>query len=170
MRQVSAEDILALECPQTLVTVNVYKPDGSATATTVGWAMIASGSPFYYAVALGKKRYALECLLARKEYVVSFPGDGQEKAVLFCGTHSGRKTDKEKESGFRFVRGAEVNAPLIEGAAANLECRLIHAYDAGDHTIIVGEVVTGHVEDTVLRLFNFGNTGFSPAKPLKVRT
>jgi flavin reductase (DIM6/NTAB) family NADH-FMN oxidoreductase RutF len=30
--------------------------------------------------------------------------------------------------------------PLLNGALANLECRLVHSYDGGDHTVYVGEV------------------------------
>lgn len=33
-----------------------------------------------------------------------------------------------------------VHGPLVEGALAWLECRTSSAYDAGDHTIFVGEV------------------------------
>jgi flavin reductase (DIM6/NTAB) family NADH-FMN oxidoreductase RutF len=31
-------------------------------------------------------------------------------------------------------------APLLEGALAHIECRVVHAYPGGDHTILVGEV------------------------------
>jgi len=33
--------------------------------------------------------------------------------------------------------------PLLDGAAAHIVCRLRETYDAGDHTIVVGEVVDG---------------------------
>jgi DNA-binding IclR family transcriptional regulator len=32
------------------------------------------------------------------------------------------------------------NLPLIEGCAAHLECRRVHAYPGGDHVVFIGEV------------------------------
>jgi flavin reductase (DIM6/NTAB) family NADH-FMN oxidoreductase RutF len=39
------------------------------------------------------------------------------------------------------VRDGETGAPLLASALAWLECRLWALYDAGDHSIFVGEVV-----------------------------
>lgn len=38
--------------------------------------------------------------------------------------------------------GRHTGAPLLDGALAWLECRLAHAYQGGDHTIFVGEVLS----------------------------
>jgi flavin reductase (DIM6/NTAB) family NADH-FMN oxidoreductase RutF len=35
--------------------------------------------------------------------------------------------------------------PLLESAIAQLECRVIHDYPAGDHQIVVGKVIQGKV-------------------------
>jgi flavin reductase (DIM6/NTAB) family NADH-FMN oxidoreductase RutF len=169
MHEVSIVEALAADFPQALVLVSVYTPEGRANAMVAGWTMIASGSPFCYAVALAKSRYTLECLKARKAFVAAFPTAGQEKSLEFCGSESGRKVDKEKESGFRFLRASCVDAPLIEGAAANLECKLLHCYDSGDHEIAVGEILAAHAEDLGLRLFNFGPAGYALAAPLRGR-
>ncbi len=42
------------------------------------------------------------------------------------------------------VREGEAG-PLVEGALAWLECRVWAEYDAGDHTIFVGEVLEGEL-------------------------
>ena len=38
-------------------------------------------------------------------------------------------------------------APLLEDALAYIECRVVHVYPGGDHTIIVGEVESTSVAD-----------------------
>ncbi|HLM01218.1 MAG TPA: flavin reductase family protein [Pyrinomonadaceae bacterium] len=37
--------------------------------------------------------------------------------------------------------------PVLEDALVNLECRLVNAYEGGDHTIYIGEIVVSTVND-----------------------
>ncbi|WP_307132206.1 flavin reductase family protein [Streptomyces aurantiacus] len=41
-----------------------------------------------------------------------------------------------------YVRGAVSGAPLLEGALATLECRTEQRVTAGDHTLVIGRVLT----------------------------
>jgi len=166
MREVSVQGVVTRDCPQPIVLVSAYTPEGKATAMPTGWAMRCSASPFLYAVALHGRRYTLDCLRRRQAFGIAFPSEEQEEAVAFCGEHSGRVVDKEERSGFTLRPGAKVQAPLIAGAVADLECRLIACHAAGDHFIVVGEIVAGHVEDRRRRLFNFGPKGYAAAGPL----
>lgn len=45
----------------------------------------------------------------------------------------------DKFAQVRWRRGS-LDLPLLEGTLGHLECRIVHAYDGGDHTIYVGEV------------------------------
>jgi flavin reductase (DIM6/NTAB) family NADH-FMN oxidoreductase RutF len=47
--------------------------------------------------------------------------------------------DVDRFGGFLFERGIE-DVPILVGAHAHLECRVHARHEAGDHTIIVGEV------------------------------
>lgn len=38
-------------------------------------------------------------------------------------------------------------APVLEGALANLECRIVQFYDGGDHTILIGRVESARITD-----------------------
>ena len=51
------------------------------------------------------------------------------------------------------VRASRAGAPLLEGALGWLECRAWAAYDAGDHTLFVGEVLAvelGHTKPSLV--------------------
>ncbi len=163
MREVSASEALTRKYPEQVVMVNAYTPEGRANTMAVGWSMVATSSPARYAVAISKKRYTMECIDAHDAFVVSFPSADQEEAMMLCGTESGRDLDKEHDAGFQFERATMVDAPLIVGAVANLECKLVQRYDPGDHYILVGEVVAGHVCEGD-RLTNFGNGNFGAAR------
>lgn len=39
------------------------------------------------------------------------------------------------------------DVPFLKDALANLECRLVYSYEAGDHTIFVGEVKKSYIAD-----------------------
>ena len=55
-----------------------------------------------------------------------------------------RDADRFKGIGYR---EGKTGAPLIEGALAFIECRVVHSYAGGDHTIFVGEVEASEVSD-----------------------
>ncbi|MFY9556183.1 MAG: flavin reductase family protein [Blastocatellia bacterium] len=54
--------------------------------------------------------------------------------------------DEERFDGAGYKQGVS-GAPLLDGALAHIECRVVHAYPGGDHTIIVGEVESTSVGD-----------------------
>lgn len=58
-------------------------------------------------------------------------------------------------------RAAVTGAPIIDGAAAYLDCRLAATHDAGDHLIFVGEVVAlGQDPDARPLVFHGGRYRF----------
>ena len=51
----------------------------------------------------------------------------------------------DKFQGWRSAR-ARPGFPLLDGTLATLECRLVEAHEAGDHTIFIGRVESATVE------------------------
>ncbi|PYT02336.1 MAG: flavin reductase [Acidobacteria bacterium] len=54
--------------------------------------------------------------------------------------------DLDRFNGAGYREGVS-GAPLLEGALAYIECRVVHVYPGGDHTIVVGEVESTSVAD-----------------------
>lgn len=71
--------------------------------------------------------------------------DQQELAECFA-----RPTTASKLTGFCGAawHEAETGSPILEGALAYFDCRLLERHDGGDHTIFIGEIVAaGYRED-----------------------
>ena len=88
-----------------------------------------------------------EAVLRSGRWAVSILNeDGQDAATWFA--LRGRPLDGQLEK-VTSRRGEYTGAGLLDDANAWLECRTWRTYDGGDHTIVVGEVVTAEVDDAV---------------------
>jgi flavin reductase (DIM6/NTAB) family NADH-FMN oxidoreductase RutF len=66
-----------------------------------------------------------------------------EQAAL-SSRFASKKDEDLRFEGIRWRRGA-TGAPILEGAIAALDCRVVAAHDAGDHVIYVGRVESAEV-------------------------
>ncbi|NEB03807.1 flavin reductase family protein [Streptomyces sp. SID13726] len=57
----------------------------------------------------------------------------------------GRISDRLLFEDIPYVRGAATGAALVGGALATLECRTEQSVPAGDHTLVIGRVLTASV-------------------------
>lgn len=74
---------------------------------------------------------------------------------------------RDQFAGVPTVPGALTGAPVLEGALAALECRTVSTTDAGDHTVVLGEVLTVSLPDPdapPLLYFEGGYRTVSPAR------
>jgi len=130
--------------PVVLVTTSWQ---GKANIITIAWQTPVSHTPMLVAISVGKTRYSHELLEKSKEFVINIPAVDLLKETAFCGSVSGRKVDKFKESGLTPIKADKVNAPLIKECIGHLECKLVEIVPCGDHTILVGEVVTAWADE-----------------------
>ncbi|MGC4939009.1 flavin reductase family protein [Kribbella sp. DT2] len=81
-----------------------------------------------------------EAVLAGGEWAVSVLPAG-EQAIAERFAKSGRDLYSQFD-GVETVPGPKTGCPLVAGAPAWLECRTWATYAGGDHTIVVGEVLS----------------------------
>ncbi|VVC01179.1 Flavin reductase like domain protein [uncultured archaeon] len=113
--------------------------------TAVEWIMPVGEKPPILAFSLHNASLTLDLLCTSMEFVVAVPGEKLKDAVLLCGSTSGKFIDKFAEASLTQVKAKKVSAPLILEAAANIECKLLTYTNAGDHTLVTGEVVEVHM-------------------------
>ncbi len=156
MREVSAGEAFKRKYPEQIALAVSVDAEGRPDIITLGWAMPTSGAPPMVAISVGHTRYSHELISASKEYVLALPGPELAEASLFCGTKSGRDTDKVAECDLATYPAKIVKPPLLGGCVSNFEVKVTGEFLTGDHTIFAGEVVAAHVEDeTPERVYNF---------------
>lgn len=68
------------------------------------------------------------------QFAVNILSEGQEAVSRRFASK-----DPDRFNGVGYTEGAN-GAPLLDGALAHIECRVVNAYPGGDHTIFAGEV------------------------------
>jgi flavin reductase (DIM6/NTAB) family NADH-FMN oxidoreductase RutF len=66
-----------------------------------------------------------------KEFVVHYPSAQQGAIAWFCGTRSGRDTDKIKEANLSLINSVAVQVPTIEGVTVAFECGVVGQFEIG---------------------------------------
>ncbi|HWP44662.1 MAG TPA: flavin reductase family protein [Blastocatellia bacterium] len=91
-------------------------------------------------ICIGQKASIHDHLKEGRHFAVNVLAEDQEH----LSRQFAAKDDRFKNT--RYTEGI-TGSPLLEGALAHIECRILHAYPGGDHTIFVGEVVAARVAD-----------------------
>ncbi len=116
------------------------------TITTVAWHMPVSNNPKLLSCALANKRYSLELIKESKSFCINIPDFSMLDTVIFCGTYSGRTVDKCKEAHLTALPCSDIDGFFIAECVAYIECQLYSMVEAGDHTIVIGQVTCAHAK------------------------
>ena len=97
--------------------------------------------PLSVCLGLDNRSYTLETILQTNEFVYAYPSKSQLKDVLYCGTVSGSKGVKLENTNLEFIPSKSIDTPCLKGAILSYECKLLHYYNVGQFTIVIGEVL-----------------------------
>ena len=139
------EQAIKTKYPEQIVFAVVKDHADKPNPVTIGWTMVASGTPPMLAIALTPKRYSTAAIRAKKCFTVAYPNEDMAELALYFGTHSGSDCDKFAETGCKFSPAEKIDSVIIDDAVANFECTLESELTTGDHIIFVGRVVACHV-------------------------
>ena len=104
------------------------KADGKVNTMTIGWGHIGIewGKPIFVAY-VRESRYTKQMLEANGEFTVNVPmGSIDGKILGYCGTKSGRDTDKIADLGLTLEEPEVISVPGIQELPLTLECRVIY--------------------------------------------
>ncbi|MEP6462787.1 MAG: flavin reductase family protein [Frankiaceae bacterium] len=135
----SAEYRRAIARFATGVAIVTTRGDGVDVAMTVNSLTSVSLSPTLVLFSADKAARFHDAVLAAGRWAVSILSSADEPASRWFATRGRR--DEARLGGHPSQPGPVTGLPLFPGAIASLECRTWNTVDAGDHTVILGEVL-----------------------------
>ena len=136
--------------PTPVFVVGTYDEDGKPNVMTAAWCGICCSQPPCVAVSLRRATSTHGNIVARKAFTISIPSEEHVKQADYFGLVSGRNVDKFAKSGLTPEKSICVDAPYVKEFPLIVECRLVHTFELGLHTELVGEVVDVKAEESVM--------------------
>lgn len=133
-----------------VVMATCIDKEGHANIITLGMYMPISSRPPLVCIGVAPQRYSHGLIEETGEFVVNSPPLSLEEEMHYCGTESGRRVDKFKETGLTPIPSLRVRPPRIKECFSHLECKVVQSITCGDHTLFVGEVVATTADAEVL--------------------
>jgi flavin reductase (DIM6/NTAB) family NADH-FMN oxidoreductase RutF len=124
-----------------VTVISVLDAAGRPHGLTINSFASLSLDPPLVMVSINLRCSALEHFLAGRHFIVNVLAHNQE--------HHSRRFAKHAEDRFHGVewQAAESGAPLLDGALAHLECSTLRWFEAGDHAVLIGQVVRAGCRD-----------------------
>ncbi len=121
---------------------------GQRDVMAAAWNMPLDFSPPKVAVVIDKNTFSRRLIEASGEFVLSVPCAAQIEMVVGVGNSSGRDLDKFARWNLAAEPASQVQAPLIAGCLAWLECRVYpEPHNEKTYDLFLAEVVAAWADD-----------------------
>ena len=125
-------------------------------AFTAAWVTQVGFDPLMIALSINTDHASYPILTAAGVFSVSILRRGQLELARHFGTQTGRAMDKL--AGQRWQPALD-GTPILLDAAAYLECRVTSRHAAGDHELVLAQVVGGRVLAPEATPMTYAETG-----------
>ena len=116
------------------------KSNDDLNIMVANWLIQSSFSPRQVTFALSKTARTHGIISSGRVFSVNIFNEAD--AEIIKGFTKSREKNPDKVNNADFSPGTETGCPIIAGAAAYLECKVVNIVDSGgDHDVVVGEVV-----------------------------
>ncbi|MBI5199308.1 MAG: flavin reductase family protein [Nitrospirae bacterium] len=136
--------------PAPVMLISSRGRDGKPNIATISWGGVLCSDPPMVGISVRPKRHTNSLIKETMEFVLNIPSKNQLKETDYCGSVSGRDSDKFLTSGFTSMEADTVKAPLIKECPINLECQVRQIINLGSHDLFIAEVVSAHVDEEIL--------------------
>lgn len=139
-----------------LITLGTYvigtKYGDRENLMTAAWLTQVSSNPASLAIAIGKTHYTAELIDCAGCFSVSILTEIQHDIAIRCGFTSGRNTNKMMNEITNYSKNS---MPVIQDAAAYLDCQVVNKIDANDHVLYIAKVIDAELKSRNTLTYNF---------------
>lgn len=143
-RPATAASRILLGGPVALVTTH---DRGADNVLPVAWHTPLSSEPPLVGVALHQSRHSLELIRASEQFALNIPARPLLHLVQYLGSYSGEEMDKFDATQLETFTATHIDAPLLKGCVAWVECELEEVLPFGDHELCIALAVAVHVDE-----------------------
>lgn len=153
----AAKQTILRRFPYGLYVVTVAH-DGADHAMTANWVMQAAFEPPMVAVSLENTSRTIGLIRDARHFTVNVLSAGQREVAGKLGRSSLKAPDKLK--GVKTRPAPHSKSPILVDALGWVECRTVASLPAGDHTLVLGEVLEAGVEHADAAALTLQEAGF----------
>jgi len=118
-------------------------------------------------IGIQDKNFSREVIQKSGEFVINVCSPNQLHAVDKSRNLSGRSVDdKFVALGLQTLPAAQVQAPLVAGCHANIECKLVKEMEVEGLYLFVGQAVAAHVDDQTPPIARLVGKSFRLEQPI----
>ena len=118
-------------------------------------------------IGIQDKNFSREVIQKSGEFVINVCSPNQLHAVVKSRNLSGRSVDaKFVALGLQTLPAAQVQAPLVAGCHANIECKLVKEMEVEGLYLFVGQAVAAHVDDQIPPIARLVGKSFRLERPI----
>lgn len=141
--------------PSTLVT---SEHDGVANVMAAAWVMPLDFDPPKLMLVLDRNTWSRHLVEGSGAFVIQLPSRRQAELTLAVGSHNGGEVNKFAQYDISTSRAHQVEAPVVDGCIAYLECKVIQEpHNQQAYDLFIAEVVAAYADE---RAFSNGRWHF----------
>ena len=153
----AAKKTILRQFPYGLYAVTVAH-NGEEHGMTANWLTQAAFEPPMVVVAVENSSKTIGMIRDARHFAINVFQQGQRELAGKLGRSSDQTPQKLK--GIRTKPAPAAGTPVLADALGWVECRLVATLPAGDHTLVLGEVVAAGVEHEGAPALTLQETGF----------
>lgn len=120
---------------------------GVANAAPIAWCAPLSMEPPLVGIVVHPHRHTADMIRFSEAFALNIPGPALLKQTAFLGSLPGLNNNKLEAAGLETFAPLLVDAPLIQGCLAWIECTVHDVISIGDHSLFVGRVAKVQADD-----------------------